>query len=147
MERLQTLNAILDAIAALPAPTRQRLVVELRRRGYLDDVKTEAPPVSEPEYRVQFTKEADGTFCATLTGWAGCKAFGRNPLETIQNLILLVGAQVSNSDLLSLQPASTLNSNDFPIRQDAQDCQKAIAYLEDYRSQLAAGLHGLQDAL
>lgn len=142
MERLQTVSAILEAIGALPEPARQRLVNEMRQQGYLERARppaaTEPLPKVASEYAVQFTQEPDGMLCVVLVDWVGCKAFGRDRLEAVRNLTLLIGAQAANSDLLFLRsPASPDEDSNRALEPDDRNYQGAIAYLEAYQRRLA----------
>ena len=153
MNGLPSIRAILEAIAALPEPARQRLVTEMRQRGYLDTPgsRLPSPPSSlaspaiaaresaAPPYQVQLGDGPDGLLCATVVGWEDCKSFGRDRLEAIQNLIRLLGAQAANGDLIALQPASTMPEEDYSeAERKLRNYQQVLLYLEDYQRQLTA---------
>lgn len=156
MNGLQSIEAILEAIAALPEPARQRLASEMRRRGYLDSAarsrRPTAPPVATkpatpkiatrgapmPEYQLQFGEGPDNLLSAMVAGWEECKSFGRDRREAIQNLICLIGAQAANGDIITLQPAVAGPTEAAPAAAPQRDYQQVLRYLENYQHQLVA---------
>lgn len=152
MNRFSAVGALLEAIAALPESDRQSLALEMQRRGYLDGLAALVPPgmtapsalgedtaaAAETE-RLQFGEGPDGLLCATVAGWEGCKSFGRDRLEAIQNLICLIGAQAVGGDLIALQPAGgELDTFDSEAAIKSRDYQQVLSYLESYQRRLSA---------
>jgi len=161
IDGLPSVEAIVEAIAALPEPARRRLIAKMRQRGYLEPENqnpsrpSPSPPPQEPSpaatvvtrgtttttqnYQLQFWDGPDNLLCAQVTEWEGCKSFGRDRLEAVQNLICLIGAQTANGDLVALQPAvEGPEACKFATQQKLRNHQQILLYLESVRHQLSA---------
>jgi len=162
MNGLPSVEAIVEAIAALPVPARRRLVAEMQRRGYLEAAppnRLGSPPPPPPtlptasstavviqgqgeatrDYQLQFGEGPDNLLCATVTGWEECKSFGRDRLEAVENLIYLMGAHAANGDLIALHPtAEGLEDRNSAAKQKLRNYQQVLLYLENVQRQLTA---------